>query len=176
MNIRPFEQADMAQLIQLYRKCFAEPPWFEEFDPLELEQDFLEICSWPDGVVMVAESESNLLGASIGFGISRKPEVLEWIPASHQNAFYLADLFVDKDARQKGIAKNLIDARLAAAKTLGFSEGVVRTSVNQPIVQHIYLGKFGYVIHATLDTISTKVIDGEKREVPDPRILMIGYL
>lgn len=176
MQIRPFTKQDMQQVIDLYRKCFAESPWFEEFDPEELKQEFSDVLSWPDGIFFVAEEDGRILGGAYGFSLARKTVVFDSAPETHRSGFYLSDLFVDSEHRKQGLAQKLTQHRVASAKAFGFTTGVVRTSVNQPIVQHLYIGKLGYTIHCEQEALSTKVYDGVPQEVTDTRIIMIGSL
>jgi hypothetical protein len=70
MPIRPLNpQTDMERIIALYRSCFAEPPWFERFDPRELEAEFREILSWSDTIFLVEIDEN---GAIIGVAIEQQ--------------------------------------------------------------------------------------------------------
>lgn len=176
MNVRPFTTQDAFALADLYCRCFSEPPWNEVFDPDEIAKEFEDMQTWPDSVLMVAEHDGQIIGGAVGFGLHRKEEVRELVPDEFKSGFYLADLFVDKNNRQKGVARELINKRREEAKIRGHSKAVVRTSEHQPIVQHIYLGQFNYSIHTRQHIVSTKLVDGEKVDAPDPRVIMIGYL
>ena len=165
MTIRHVTKADLAYLIALYCACFAEPPWFEKFDPAELFREFEEI---------LALEGNRIVGAVLGFAVSRKKDIVKSIPKSFRKGFYFSELFVDPNARRKGIAKLFLKELLSHAQINGFDCGVARTSVNQPIIQHLFLDEFGFRICATQETMSTKVIDGVEQESPDTRVIMVG--
>lgn len=176
MLIRRAEKTDFPKLVQLYQTCFAEPPWFETFDQNELIAEFSEFDSWPDAVFLVCEIDGEVAGASTGFSVIRKSDVCELVSPEFKKEFYFADVFVDPRFRKRGIARALICARREWALAFGFTHGVVRTSVQQPIVKHMYLDKLGYKIVAMQETFSTKVINGVSKEAPDTRVIMAGRL
>jgi GNAT superfamily N-acetyltransferase len=176
MFIRPVTESDFPQLVTLYQNCFAEPPWFEAFDTAELTLEFKEILSWPDAIFLACEIDGRIVGGATGFSVARKQDVLACVSNAYSNGFYFADIFVNASLRNGGIGKRLVEARLRHARELGFTHGVVRTSVQQPIVQHLYIDEFGYKIVATQETLSTKVVNGVTQVAPDTRVIMVGKL
>jgi len=178
MSIRPFNsETDMERIVALYRACFAEPPWFERFDPAELEAEFREICQWPDALFLVEiDEEGNIIGAAIGFHVCRKSDVCELIPQGDRNSFYVAELFVDPTRRTRGVCKRLNEAMLRIAQTSGYSRVSVRTSVAQTAIQHLFVARLCCTIVARQDVVSTKWIDGVEEQVPDTRVLMTGSI
>ena len=180
MFVHPFvrlaRSEDLATIIQLYCACFAEPPWFEEFVAAELEAEFREILSWPDAIFLVFDLNGVIAGATVGFSLKRKPDLVALIPFDTSRTFYFSELFVNAHFRRVGIARTLIQERLALARLRGFTRAAVRTSVNQSIIQHLYLNKLGFNVVATQDVISTKVVNGVKQNVPDKRVIMAGKI
>ena len=176
MRIRRFNLLDMAAVVMLYRVCYAEGPWFEFFDPKDVEEEFLEILSWIDSIFLVCEDHGRIVGASIGFPIEHKPDVLASILQTTSRGFYFADLFVDPSMRNRGIGKYLMQERYAMAMHLEYKIGIVRTSVAQPIIQHLYVDQLGYRIVAKQETLSTKVVDGVTQQATDTRVIMMGNL
>ncbi|OGL98715.1 hypothetical protein A2318_03840 [Candidatus Uhrbacteria bacterium RIFOXYB2_FULL_45_11] len=176
MKIRRFQMKDMDQTIDLYQQCFAEAPWFEVFDPEELAQEFSEFLSFADAVFLVCEHEGKIVGGAVGFSVSRKADIVSIIPESFREGFYFSELFVDPLYRNHGIAKLLVQDRREAACAQGYRTGVVRTSVSQPITQHLYIDRLGFTIIATQEAYSTKLIDGVKQECPDTRVIMVGTM
>jgi GNAT superfamily N-acetyltransferase len=174
MCIRIVTESDFPQLVTLYQNCFAEPPWFEAFDTTELLADFKEILSWPDAIFLACEIDGRIVGGATGFSVARKRDILECISYEYITGFYFADIFVNASLRNGGIGKKLVEARLQHARKLGFTHGIVRTSVQQPIVQHLYIDEFGYKIVATQETLSTKVVNGVTQVAPDTRVIMVG--
>lgn len=178
MPIRPFNpQTDMERLVALYISCFAEAPWFERFDPRELEAEFLEMLTWPDTLFLVETDEDGMIiGAAIGFHVCRKADVCELIPQRDRNSFYVAELFVDSTRRTHGVCKRLNEAMLRIAQSTGYSRVSVRTSVAQATIQHLFVARLDCTIVARQDVISTKWIDGVEQQVPDTRVLMTGAI
>ena len=174
MVIRFFTRQDLLALVSLYRDCFAEAPWFEVFDAEELTLEFEEIFSWPDTIFLVGVVDGQIVGGAIGFSVSRKSDVIATIPKKFHEGFYISELFVDAKFRKRGIAKVFAAELRRLAIANGFCFGVVRTSVDQPIIQHMYVDVFGFKIVATQETVSTKVIDGIAQEAPDSRVIMAG--
>lgn len=178
MSVRPFNsKTDMERVVSLYISCFAEPPWFERFDPAELELEFREMLTWSDALFLVETDEGGtIIGASIGFHVCRKPDVCELIPKADRNSFYVAELFVDSTSRTHGVCKRLNEAMLRIAQSTGYSRVSVRTSVAQAAIQHIFVARLGCMIVARQDVVSTKWIDGVEQQVPDTRVLMTGEI
>lgn len=178
MPIRPFNpQTDMECVVALYLACFAEPPWFERFDPAELEAEFREMLTWPDMLFLVETDGSGVIhGASIGFHVCRKSDVCVLIPWGDRNSFYVAELFVDPTTRVRKICTRLNEAMLRIALSSGYSRVSVRTSVAQRAIQHLFVERLCCTIVARQDVVSTKWIDGVEQKVPDTRVLMTGEI
>lgn len=176
MHIQPVSLSrDLAQVIALYQRCFAEAPWFERFDPDELQQMFTQMNEWPDTVFLVAREDDQVMGASIAFHIRRKPDVCEALPMRFWNSYYLAELFVDPRVRRQGVAERLIQQRWERIHQKGCMDCVVRTSVQQSIIQKIY-ADHGYTETARQEVVSTKWIDGEEVQAPDTRVILTGVV
>lgn len=174
MSIRIANEKDLPVVVRLYQNCYGESPWFEVFDSEELLSELKEILLWKDTIFLVYEHEQRIVGAAIGFSVKHKPDVRKLVPAQFKNAFYFSELFVDISMRNCGIGKLLIHQRISRARYNGYTHGIVRTSIAQPIVQHVYIDTYKYKIVATQETISTKVIEGVKQEAPDTRVIMAG--
>ncbi len=178
MNVRLIDPArDMDRVIELYMACFAEPPWWERFDEAELRVEFAQTLTWPDAIFLVTEDDDGkVIGGAIGFNVCRKPGVCELIPDSDRNSFYVAELFVDPNARIKGVCRTMTTSMLTRGYYRGFTRASVRTSVEQAIIRHLFVDGLSFKIIARQDVISTKWIDGIERGVPDARILMTGAI
>lgn len=187
MSTRPAKKEDLPRVIELYRTCFAEPPWYEVFDSIELEKEFMEMLSWSDCVFLVEERENKIVGVAIGFSIRRKPEVQALIRYTlidqdiddkdvlrYAKGFYAAELFVDPSMRNRGICGELNKKMLREACAKKFDCVIARTSVDQPIIQHLYLNVLHCNVVAKQKTVSTKFIDGKSVVAPDTRVIMAG--
>lgn len=177
MLVRLFNPAtDTARVIELYQNCFAESPWHERFDAAELEAEFREMHTWPDTIFLVMESDGIVIAGAIGFHVCRKTDVCERIPDQDRNSFYVAELFVDPTTRQHGVCRKMNEALLRIAWRFGFRRASVRTSEAQAIIQHLFVDKMQFRIVNRQDVVSTKWIEGEERQVPDHRVLMVGEI
>jgi len=173
MHIRKFIGSDIPATSVIYCSCFAEPPWFEAFEPASVAQEMSEVMSWPDAVMVAATDGDRLVASAYGYDLGRKPDVLGMTDAS-SDAFYLAEVFVDPAARHRGLATDLIKGLLAIAGART-ETGVVRTSVDQPIIRHLLL-KLGWEIVAEQEVVSEKTVDGRIVTSPDRRIILVGRL
>lgn len=173
--IRACRPHDLLALVRLYQECFAEPPWYEVFEEHDLLQEVQAFLAWPDTVMLVAEEEGIIIGGTIGFAVERKEEVVKAISPEWHGAFYLAELFVTKNKRRTGVAKQLLRARFEIAKQLGYTRAVVRTSVDQHVIQHVY-AQLGYTLIARQEVISSKIIEDAAQERSDQRIILGGQM
>jgi len=177
MQTRLFDPVrDLDRVLALYQQCFAEPPWFERFDPNELREEFVEMRAWPDAIMLVVEKDDQVIAGAFGFRVLRKPDVCALIPDEDRNSLYVAELFVDPGVRERGICRQLKERLLRLSWAFGYRRLSVRTSVNQPAIQKLFVGHLGAKIVAKQDVVSTKWIDDVEQQVPDTRILMTGAL
>ncbi|HBR80730.1 MAG: hypothetical protein UX09_C0043G0008 [Candidatus Uhrbacteria bacterium GW2011_GWE2_45_35] len=175
MQIRPVRQQDLPALINLYRQCFREPPWFEEFTSLEVFDDFTLVLAWPDHIFLVAEEAGQIVGGAIAYDLKYKPDVAAHISEGGQT-IYMAELFVDKNLRFQGVGRALVFARLALARLKGYTNLAVRTSVDQPAIKHLYCDILGATVVAAQDVVSTKIIAGVPQQISDKRIIVCGLI
>ncbi len=177
MTIALFDPArDMSRIIDLYQSCFAEPPWHERFDPSELEANFEEMLCWPDTRFLVFIQDKRAVAATIGFHVSRKPDVLKLLDSIDQSSFYAAELFVDPNKRKRGVCTKLLESLLSLGVEQGFTRVSARTSTAQSIIQHLFLERLGCKVVSRQDVVSTKWLDGKELLVPDQRIIMTGSI
>ncbi len=175
VHIRPFAVKDAASVASLYCNCFAEPPWFERFDAEVVATEFIDMTTWPDSVILIAENDQEIIGAISGYALHRRADIYKLIPDQISNGYYLAELFVRADQRRFGVAQKLLDACWSSVKAQGYLEGVVRTSVNQPIIQHVFK-KLGFSVVARQKVASTKFLNGKETLVSDQRVIMRGRI
>ena len=177
MKIQLFDLTrDLAAIRDLYAACFAEPPWCERFDMNELDAWFTEMTEWPDAIFLVGTEGDRIVAGAIGFNVCRKPGICELIGDTDRNSFYIAELFVDPTYRERGACQKLNEHMLRLASLFGYRRGSVRTSVSQPVIQHVFINKLGFEIVSRQDVVSTKWIDGVEQEVPDTRVIMTGTI
>lgn len=175
VTIRTVQPEDLEHLIALYIACFREPPWYEVFTPKEVREDFAKILLWPETVFLVAiDGDGRVLGAAIGFDVRRKSDVWERLPYTTASTFYLAEVFVDPEARGHGTCQWLLRTASDAAAKKGFEKISARTSVNQPIIQHVLVERMGCTVVGTEEVVSRKLVGDQIVDAPDTRVLMVG--
>ena len=179
MIIRSFDSlSDMSAVIELYQTCFAEPPWNERFDVHELELEFGEIASWEKSIFLVAceeGSDQQILGAAIAFPLSCKHDVVGLLSEEERESLYMAELFVALDKRQHGIGKMLTDARMRLGWNLGFRRAVVRTSLQQKVIQSLYQKVYGFKIICSQEIVSSNWI-GTNQDQIHARVILSGTI
>jgi len=174
VKIREFNLSiDGPETAKLYRACFYENPWYEKFAEGEIEAMFTEMMSYRGLSCLVAENAGQIVGGTAGFDLSCKKDVLDLLDQEISHVFYMAELFVSSNYRRAGIAEALVRARFDWARILGYSIGVVRTSIQQSIIIEMYYRR-GFTVVATQDVVSDKWIAGTIQRVPDTRVIMKG--
>ncbi|MBU0531192.1 GNAT family N-acetyltransferase [Patescibacteria group bacterium] len=174
-RIRTFNlKRDLVALIELYQLCFAEAPWYERFIFDELVEYFTHIVGLKHSIFLVAERDGELIGAAVAFPLCDKPDVLELI--GNTKALYLAELFVHSDMRGQGVAKQLVEERFRMAYRLGYRDAFVRTSVDQPLIVNLYMGRYRFLLITSQAVTSTKFINGVEQKIPDTRLIMGGEI
>jgi GNAT superfamily N-acetyltransferase len=178
-----FNPQDLEMLITLYQHCFAEAPWYERFERDDIKNMVEQIVyEWPEGIVLIAREvqEGPIIGAAMGFHLCRKEDVFSRTPPSRQNAFYIAELFVNRTFRKRGICKHMAQQLFLHYRAHGYTHAVVRTSVDQPAIQKLF-GHRGDASHEFIllgfqQVLSTKIIDGTQRILPDRRVILGGSI
>ncbi|MFA6132078.1 MAG: GNAT family N-acetyltransferase [Patescibacteria group bacterium] len=176
--IRNVRLSDLPRLVELYRVCFREPPWFEEFTVDEVMADFQKMLELPEIIFLVAEKDDYITGGFIAYDFARREDIgalLKEHPLFGQT-IYSAEIFIDPRTRQRGLARSLIADHLAIAKRNGYTHMAARTSIDQQIIQHLYLDWLEAGVVARQTVVSTKIIDGIKTESPDERVIMYGKI
>lgn len=171
-----FKAADLNTQIENYVSAFRLAPWFEENDPAEVREHFKRVLSYPEVAFMSAWHNRRLVGGGIGFAVRRKPEVCDLIDSAWHDGYYIDELFVIERAQRQGFCLRLLEEIGHTARRHGFSKFVVRTSVAQAAIQHIFLCKCGGQIEALQEVESPKNVDGEVVMKSDKRIIMVGEL
>lgn len=173
IQIRTFDiRRDLVLFINLYRDCFAEAPWHERFTHEELVEYFTHITTLTDHIFLVAEADGQIIGGTVAFRLSDKPDVREIV--GQDDDLYAAELLVRADKRGAGVAKALVERRFELARELGFKNAYVRTSVDQPVIVNLYMGRYRFQLITSQAVTSTKFIDGVEQQLPDTRLIMGG--
>lgn len=106
------------ELVELYARCFAEPPWSE--GPEEVAAYAERIRAWATrsgfAGLLARRDDGTLVAAAYGwFG----PPDVEGVPmpgVDHSRAFHVGDLMVDSSARRQGLGRALLDQLVAGRR------------------------------------------------------------
>ncbi len=172
IRIRRLSPNDFQHLAEIYCICFAGKPWFEVYQAEEVADEIKEVYSWKDAVMVVAEVNDVVVGAAWSFSVWRKPDVMALVNM-HPIFPYISEIFVSPEHQGQGIAKRMVDRLLDCLVDIRF--GVVRTSVNQPIIIRMFEG-FGWKIVATENVVSNKCLNGVVQSAPDKRVILAGRI
>lgn len=177
LHIEHLDSNLLNQLGNLFEECFSEPPWNEFFSPGEGTEFIKTLNEKRDSVFVATLVESVVVGCAIGYNLIDHADVSRIVREKKgrvSHVFYAAELFVKREFRGQGIARTLYEKRKALATGLGYNKFCVRTSVNQPVIQAIYL-KDGFHELAREHTISKKFINGVTIDAPDERIIFANF-
>ncbi len=173
---RRFVPADLERQIDVYIDCFRGPPWYEVFERDEVREHFERVLAYPETIFSAALLGSEIVGGGIGWAVKRHPKIMELIDEKWHDAFYVDELYVQETVRRHGFALRLTYDLLVGASGQGFKKFVLRTSVDQPIIQHIFMCKIGGTIQAVQKVTSRKVINGSEVIAPDRRVVIVGEM
>lgn len=170
MRTVPFTVKFVPAAAVFYCLAFAEAPWFEVYAPTDVEEEMHTVLSWPDTRAVAVFINNRLVGVAYGFAVHRKPDVMALVDVPPES-MYVSEIFVHPDFRGRGVARCLVDGLLERAEGVG----VVRTSVNQPIILRLFAER-GWEVAARQDVLSEKCIDGVTVTAPDTRVVMVGRI
>lgn len=125
-------------LIELYKKVFAGPPYFESFNDQEIQGYFQEYLA--DGIVYLARNGKKIIGFGACVSLESQKTLAELARKNGidpKNVWYMADLGVDSEYRENGIGKRLVESRIQAVPE--GSEIIMRTSENNIASKNLYL-------------------------------------
>lgn len=172
MFIRQLEEKDLSTLAKLYISCFAEPPWYEVFTNYEATE--ILSCFLADNAIgVVVENTTGIVGFTGGVPARERDDLLEIVGQEWNDAFYHAEIFVDATRREVGVASLLMNAFWQRALERGFVRALGRTSVDQPIIRHLY-SAVPVIQHQSVT--SMKMISGVLCETPDERVIFGGSI
>ena len=122
-----FESALFAEDAAVHEE-FADPTWPDR----EGNNDFLRLLASPDSIVLVAESDANLIGHLVGYTSASSPTRK---PVTYAN---LRSLYVSPFERRSGVAKKLIDEFIDWARDQGCVEARVDSYAANEAAQALY--------------------------------------
>lgn len=175
---REITRAKTRRLAKLYEDCFAEEPWCEVFAPGEAVTWLREMIRYQDNISLGWEVyfKRRIVGALFAFPVSFKNDVAAFLPESlkPEDVIYIAEAFVKKSFRNKGIATKLHDECLVIAKRRGFSHAIARTNLASKMYP-IFEAK-GYSVIGMQEVVSNKRVGDRIVPVPDERGIFLRSL
>lgn len=127
------------QLVNIYRRIFADKPYYELFTEEEASAELLKTVESEDGLLFIALDGDTVAGFGGGLPLSNYPEIVD-VVAEHVNAdatFYMSELGVDFPYRGTGLSHLLVDVRLPKISDK-YTDVIVRTSVENNPTQYLY--------------------------------------
>lgn len=157
--IRPAKESDLEQIIDIYQRAFAGPPWNEVWSAEEIIKDLEFARSQPNPIVLVAEIDNKLVGVTWGYQLP-----LEKFPfldgKVDERASYMDETAVLPEKWGKGIGPLLGREYLRVAEQQGMSEIVLRTDVRNRSSMRLFR-KLGLRGIPDQESLRKKVYDPE---------------
>jgi GNAT superfamily N-acetyltransferase len=116
--VRPYSEEILAGTIDAYIDSFAGPPWFERWEPSQVEKIIRQATEKEGFIGRAVLSGEYVIGASMGYKVPR--DDTETVKFSRiyplldeigwQDAFYGAETFIRQESQKKGIGTYLLKA------------------------------------------------------------------
>lgn len=107
-----------AELVALYRHCYAEPPWSE--GPEEVAAYAERVRGWAseDGFtgLLARHDDGTLAGATYGWVGPPQVRSLPLPGIDHPSVFHIGDLMVHPRSRRHGLGRRLLDQLVAGRR------------------------------------------------------------
>lgn len=155
-----FDECLAKSCAKLYCRIWKEPPWNEDFwKPEDVLINFRQDLAMPEASCWFSANNSDeLLGFSWGYGIDNGDlnEIvgdnrLNYLFEHEPRLFYVSEVGVDADKRQKGIGKRLTQLLLSDASASGFRCALLRTDLRATPARTLY-SHLGFQELPTLDS------------------------
>lgn len=155
--VRPYEQEDIEDAIEIYQSSFAEQPWNEFWSRKSVEEEIEFALSQSDSIVLVAEVRNELAGILWGYRVSfEKYPFLEG--KVEKNTNYWDTVAVKRDKRERGIATILGSNYLERAKQQGVPQIVGRIREEKEGT-HILMKNFGFSVIPEQSNLKNRIYD-----------------
>jgi ribosomal protein S18 acetylase RimI-like enzyme len=142
-----FDKGLAKSCAELYCRIWKEPPWNEDFwRPEDVMINFRKDLAMPEASCWFSTNDSDgLLGFSWGYEVDSKglnkvvgDDRLEYLFEHDSKLFYVSELGVDADKRQKGVGKRLTQLLLSDALAAGFRYTILRTDLRATPARTLY--------------------------------------
>ncbi|MDO8259992.1 MAG: GNAT family N-acetyltransferase [Candidatus Magasanikbacteria bacterium] len=161
-------------LVLMYRECFLEPPRRETFFYNTISTYFEWMFSVPDVIsILCLSNQGQVMGASFAYPVIHNQEISDFLVEKgiedQSKIIYLAEFFVGKEHRNRGIGKALHRLRIVIAKMRGMNLAVERTSPASKMFSMIL--KDGFTPIGGMEVMSLKNFSGTQIMAPDARVV-----
>jgi len=148
-----------------YQTIFAEAPYYERFFPNEAEAVLRRCLQTPGHIsLLVVRGATQVVGFAMGVPLASRQDVYRdmggLLPVAH--TFYLAELGVLPEFRNRGLGAMLVQKRLEMIDKKVFSHVVLRTSTSQEEGPKLY-ERAGFEDIGVYQEVSARRIDGSVR-------------
>jgi ribosomal protein S18 acetylase RimI-like enzyme len=169
---------------RVYRECFAEAPYFECFSTKEAGMVFDSMIDNPGAELVATFCDQRLIGFCGGYNLLAKPKVaallanqLRQLQVSPQEAFYLAELGVDRKYRHQGLASRMVNGLFEHTASRRFGLLVARTQAEGSNSLELFLKVGMQVLPDISEEVKTYVGEkGQRRLVEQRRIFLVKVL
>jgi predicted N-acetyltransferase YhbS len=158
--------------IGAYQTIFSDEPYFERIYPAEAEGVYRKLTGTPGNISLLAvRHESHVVGFGIGIPLKAKPDVARQLtglaPLAH--SFYLAELGVLHDFRNRGLGRVLVQERLKLLDHTTYSHVILRVAAKRNASYDMYR-TMGFEDMGVYMEVQAMRIDG--RVTTDRRLFM----
>ena len=154
-----------ASFAGVYQTVFSDPPYLERFYPAEAAAVLHQNLGVADHITLLAvKGQSSVIGFGLAAPIASRPEISRQLRGliSIKHSFYLAELGVLENYRQKGIGMQLIRTRLQLIDSSRFTHVVLRTSVAKDPSYSMF-HEIGFEDMGVYSEVSARRTDGTVR-------------
>ena len=155
--IRDFQEQDTPQVIKIYQRAFAEPPWNEAWTAEDVQKDMDKCLAEKNPIFLVAEVGKAVVGMRWAYEL--RPEQFPFLLITEGEAMYGDELAIIKEFRGMGIATRMMRLSLERAYELGYRKFIGRTTAENAPMLALY-DKLGYEDTGEREKISKKRTSG----------------
>ena len=134
------------QWANCYCEIWKEPPWNEDFwQPEGVIEDFKGLMRKSNAMAFLAIDNNVIAGFTLGYSVNREElqviagsNMMDSIFDRYNRIFYIAELGVAKQFRNKRISFTLTEMLIRSAQAFGLEAIILRTHMKANIARHVY--------------------------------------
>ncbi|HLC39389.1 MAG TPA: GNAT family N-acetyltransferase [archaeon] len=132
--MRTFEEKDVQQIIGVYQRAFAEPPWNESWTDEAVTEDLQNALRQNNPIILVAEKDGKLVGFRWAYELPMDKFPFLNGQIESEKTMYGDELAVENEYRGMGIGSGMMKLSFELAKKAGYDTFVGRTDANSKMV------------------------------------------